>query len=358
MRTPVVLITGIDPGPMAAVAVGLQWDLPNAVVVRHHIDVERQVLERVVSDVSGVIEREDIELEHACVSCAIREDVVPTIERCARDGRWKTVLAHLPLGAEAGQVCSVMAWDTRLARHVRVASVVTALAGEDLVEDLLGDQLLHERGRHSSEEDSRGVGEVACGMVEYADVVVVTAPGEATALDLVRTLARPDATVVPGSEFVEAAHVAGQLHSHPRTNAWASPLATPELGPVASPSVWRLELSSPRAFHPERLLADLERLGAGRHRSRGCFWLPTRPGHALVWDGAGGQLSIGTGEAWGRRTPLTRIVIAGVGTAPAHLADAFEELLVRPDEALLANRGWDTSEDGFEPWLGEIRESA
>jgi G3E family GTPase len=354
MRTPVVLITGVDPEPMAAVAVGLQWDLPNAVVVRHHIDVERQVLQRVVSDVSGVVEREEIELEHACVSCAIREDVVPTIERCARDGRWKTVLAHLPVGAEAGQVCAVMAWDTRLARHVRVASVVTALAGEDLVEDLLGDALLYERGRHSSEEDARGVGEVACGMVEYADVVVVSAPGSTTGLDLVRTLARPDATVVAGSEFVEAAHVVGSLHDHTRTSAWTSPLATPELS--ATPSgIWRLELSSPRAFHPDRLLADLERLGAGRHRSRGCFWLPTRPDRAVVWDGAGGQLSIGTGEPWGRRTPLTRLVLVGVGTPPAHLGAAFEQLLVRPGEALLDGRSRHVAEDGFEPWLGEIR---
>lgn len=358
MRTPVVLITGVDPEPMASVAVGLQWDLPNAVVVRHHIDVGRQVLERVVSDATGVVERDEIELEHACVSCAIREDVVPTIERCARDGRWKTVLAHLPVGAEAAQVCSVMAWDTRLARHVRVSSVVTALAGRDPVEDLLGDALLRERDRHSSEDDSRGVGEVACSMVEYADVVVVTAPGETTGLDLVRTLARPDATVVPGSEFVEAAHVTGSLHQHTRTSEWTSPLSTPALPPVASPHVWRLELTSPRAFHPDRMLDQLEGLGGGRHRSRGCFWLPTRPGHAQVWDGAGGQLSIGTGEPWGRRTPITRIVLVGVGTAPAHLPEAFEEMLVRPDEALLGNRSWNVAEDGFEPWLGEIREIA
>jgi G3E family GTPase len=354
----VVLVTGVDPEPMAAVTVGLQWDLPGTVAVRHEIDVDRQVLTRVVSDAAGVVDQEEIELEHACVTCAIREDVVPTLERLARDGRWSSVLAHLPVGAEADQVCTVVALDTRLARHLRIVAVVAALSGRDLVEDLLGDALLRERGLHSSVEDARGVGEVGCAMVEYADVVAVTAPGTPEGLDLVRTLARPDATVVAGSEHLTGAEVLDRRHDHTRTNAWTSPLTTAELPPVASPLVWRAELTSPRAFHPDRLLEQLERIGAGRHRSRGCFSLPTRPGHAAVWDGAGGQLCIGTGDPWGRRTPQTRIALTGVGTAPAHLTEAFEEMLVRPEEALPTEHSWRVTEDGFEPWLGEIRRVA
>ena len=126
MRTPVTLITGVEPEAMAATMVSLLWDMPQAVAVRHHIDVGRQLLVRTVSDATGVIEHEEVKLEHACVSCAIREDVIPTLDRVARDGRWTSILAHLPVGATADQICAVSSRDRQVARTLRVSSVVTA----------------------------------------------------------------------------------------------------------------------------------------------------------------------------------------------------------------------------------------
>lgn len=358
MRTPVILVTGVDPDAMAATLIGLSWDLPRAVAVRHEIDPEREVLTRTVSDATGVLERAEIELEHACVSCALREDVGPTIERLARDARWETVVACLPAGAEAEQIGNVVAWDTRLQRYLRIAAVVAALTGESVVDDLLGEDLLCERRWHSGSEDRRGVGEVGCAMVEYADVVVLTGSPDGIAVDLVRALARPDAATVTGSENLDAARLVAGPHEHTRTTAWSEPLLSAEIPALGSSGAWRLALTSPRAFHPQRLLEDIERLGGGRHRSRGSFWLPSRPGQLLVWDGSGGQLSIGAGEAWGRRLAQTRLIITGVGVEPAHLREAFDHLLITPEEALLEQPVGRVGEDGFEPWLGSIRDIA
>jgi len=357
MRTPVVLVTGVDPDAMAATLVGLAWDLPRAVAVHHWIDPHRQVLTRTVSDANGVVETEEIQLDHACVSCALREDVVPTIERLARDGRWESVLACLPVGAEAEQVDFVVASDTRLQRHVRIAAVVVALDGETVVDDLLGDDLLRERDRHSGPDDGRGMGEVGCAMVEYADVAVLTGRPDPTGTDFVRALLRTDAEVVAGSENLDAARLVAGPHDHARTRAWVDSAFEVPVPPLASASVWRVELVSPRAFHPQRLLDDIERLGGGRHRTRGAFWLPTRPGEIQVWDGSGGQLSIGTDGRWGRRVPRTRLLFTGVGVEPVHLRDAFEELLLAPQEALL-DPARPVVEDGFEPWLGAIEHIA
>jgi len=305
MRTPLVVLTGVDPDAMDGAMVSLSWDLPHAVAVRHRIDPASQVLTRVVSDAGGVLEHEQIALEHACVTCALREDILPTLERLARDDRWSSIVACLPTATEANQLSTALTRDRRLARHLRLSTVIAALGSERLVEDLLGDDLLHEHGLHTNPGDERGLGEVACAQIEYADVLVLADEPEAKASDLVRALARPDALLLTGADQIDGNDVAARRHQHKRTTAWSSPVLDTEVPTLGDSRAWRLELSSPRPFHPERLLDQIERLGAGRHRSRGCFWVPTRPGAVQEWAGAGGQLSIGHHSTWDRRPPLT-----------------------------------------------------
>ncbi len=108
-KVPAILVSGIAEQPMAAATIALQWDLPSAVVVRHDVDPEREVLTRTVSDLTGLLEEVEIDVDHACVSCAIRNDVVPTLERLAAAGRWGALIAHLPITADPVQVCRAVA---------------------------------------------------------------------------------------------------------------------------------------------------------------------------------------------------------------------------------------------------------
>lgn len=358
MRTPLVVVTGVDPVAMDTTMLSLSWDLPQAVAVRHRIDPHSQVLTRTVSDATGVLEQEQVQLEHACVSCALREDILPTLERLARDGRWSTIVSGLPHGTEAGQLAHALSTDTRLARHLRLSAVLAAVGTRDVARDLLSDDLLRERDLHSNPGDDRGVGEVACAQVEAADLVVLDGEVGAEEHDLVRALARPDVAVVTGAVEVDVAALVSGRHDQARTHAWCSPELETVVPALESPHAWRLDLCSPRPFHPDRLLDQVERLGSGPFRSRGSFWLPTRPGSLLEWSGSGGQLSVGAYSLWGRRTPVTRLVMTGLGTAPDRLAAAFEDVLLTPTEALLDRRTWDVAEDGLEPWLGDIRDVA
>jgi G3E family GTPase len=358
MRTPLLVVTGVDPVAMDATLIGLAWDLPRAVSVRHRIDPHSQVLTRTVSDLNGVIEQEQIQLEHACVSCALREDILPTLERLARDPRWGTIVAGLPTATEAGQLAHALGTDGRLARHLRLSAVLAAVGTSDVARDLLSDDLLRERDVHTNPGDDRGVGEVACAQIEFADLVVLDADPGAEASDLVRALARPGVPVVTGADQLDAGAIIEQRHSSATANAWCSPELDADLPVLAEGNAWRLDLCSPRPFHPDRLLDQIERLGTGPFRTRGSFWVPTRPGDMLEWSGAGGQLSIGSYRPWGRRTPTTRLIYTGLGAAPGELAAAFEDILLTPTEALLDQRSWDVLEDGLEPWLGAIRDVA
>ncbi len=359
LTTPVVLVTGVAPDAMAAATLALQFDLPHAAVVQHTLDVDTQRLTRVVSDLTGVVENVHHDLAHACVGCALREDIVPTLERLARSRRWGAIVVHLPVAAEALQVCRVVEQRPSPAPHVQIAAVVAAVDGEHVVQDLIGDDLLRDRGLHTSEDDDRGVGETSAAQVEYADTIVSSGTLERPSRDLLRTLARPDATLLQDPSDLDGPRLAdGTAHVHRRTERWVDVVRRYSLPDVESEEVWRLDLQSDRPLHPGRLLAEIQRLGGGPRRSRGCFWLPSRPGDVCVWDGAGGQVSIGTASPWGLRDPLTRIVVTGLDDGAEEIREAFESCLLSDVEIKHRGTFWEVAEDGLEPWLGPIRRAA
>lgn len=291
-RTPVVLVTGIDEDVMAGVTLALQWDLPSAVSVRHEVDPDREVLIRIVADVDGLIERTEFNVAHACVSCAIREDVVPTLERLAASGRWSAVVAQLPVTAESVQVCRYLESAPSAFAHVAITAAVVALDSDTIRADLLGDDLLIERGLRVRPEDVRGVAEVACAMVEYADLVALSGPVEPAEAELTATIARPGVAIME-SASIDAATLLAGLHRHDESEAWVHVVRREELTFSPSAGTWVLDFRSDRPFHPQRLRDRIEALGRGSRRSRGCFWLPSRPGQVCQWDGAGGMVSIG-----------------------------------------------------------------
>ncbi len=326
---PVILISGIDFEPMAMTTIGLQWDLPRAVVLRHELNPEHETLICTVSDARGLLERVEVSLEHACVFCALREDVIPTLERLAATGIWDSIIAQLPLTAETTQVCRVIGYEPTAAPHVRIAASLVALSGPDVGEDLLGEDTLTDRELPVRDDDDRGVAEVASAMVEYADAVVVTDRLAAHDRDVIQAIARPDATIVQDTAELDSAALVRGIHHHDHSESWVDVVRR---GPLPTPpehsAAWTLDFRSERPFHPDRLRERIEDLGGGRYRSRGCFWLPSRPHQICQWDGAGGMLSVGTCERWEGGGQLTRIVVVGTDSGRERLADAFRDCLL------------------------------
>ncbi|MET0822340.1 MAG: GTP-binding protein [Aeromicrobium sp.] len=355
--TPLVLLAGLDADAMAHTMIALQWDAPHAVTVRHTIDVEAQRLTRLVSDVDGVVEHVHVDLDHACVGCALREDIMPTLERLADDGRWGTIIAHLPIASGAEQVCAILAHDQVLSSKLHVAAVLAVVNGPSARDDVLGDDLLRERALHTSVEDTRGVAEVQAALVEYADTVVVVGEIDETDRDVLRMLMRPGTRDVIDHLAIDTAAIVGAHRRHDDAEAWVAPGHDAHVGLLEAGDAWTVELRSDRPFHPERLMSNLEALGGGARRSRGCFWLPTRHDQVCEWDGAGGQLSVGPCQH-GTTEPHTRLLVTGIGAGRDELVATFRACLLT--DAELAERGsiWECREDGFEPWLGPTRQPA
>lgn len=351
---PLTVVASLNPVLRDLATASIVCDVPGTVVLRYDLGPStRDGLRRVVSDLSGVLEDVTLDLEHACLGCAQREDILPTIEAVAASGRWEHLVLALPVTADPVPVVAALTADAG-DLGVTLHGVLAVVDATTLTEDLFGDDLLAERGRALTEEDERSLGEALASQLDAADLVLTDTPLTSAAQTLVLHVCGLDVATFHLDE------VAGQ----DLTQRWRWPgstrydLRTATRPAVAdTPQVWTVELSSPHPFHPQRLLERIEDLGTGRLRARGTFWLPTRPRTTCAWDGAGGQLCIGDIGEWETEQPHTRLVVTGTDPATRErLAAAFDDVLLTEEE--LRRQDWWTVEDGFEPWLGPLEPSA
>jgi len=359
--TPLLVLATVDPLLRDAVAFGVVVDRPRTVVLRHDIldGPDGGGIRRVVADATGVVEDVVVPLEHACLSCAVREDAVPTLARLARDPRWDAVLLALPVAAESLPVTRALGAAARRGgalRSLRLAGVVAAVDLAVFEEDLLGDDLLDERGLALTEDDARSVGEALAAQVGHADVVLVAGdPAEhPVASDLLDHVRAADGRRVDGVYTADVGALLAGSHDTRAGDRRLDPrYAAPAPGAPTGHGVWTLDLRADRPLHPERLVAEVARLGRGRHRSRGRFWVPSRPDSVCVWDGAGGQLAVGELGTWGGQEPVTRLVFTGVEDVRADLLAAFEDVLLTAAEHARGLHPWLGADDVLAPWLGD-----
>ena len=353
--TPVAIVTAIDPILRDALTGGALLDRPGAVALRYEVDHETEALHRLVLDAGGVIEDERVELEHPCVSCAMREDAVAVLGRLASDPRIDAVLLAPPISADPSVVAGTLVpfqgrW------HLSAAAAV--LEARHVIDDLLGDMTLAERGLQWAAEDERSVGEALAAQIEYSDLVIVEGgeaeEGSPAGLELVEHLRSPEQLLLTSMHVLEPRLLLGGALDHTGALRRRDVRHVEAYGGPTEHGTWTLDLASDRPFHPERFLEDIELLGAGRMRGRGRFWVPDRPGTICQWDGAGGQVSIGSVHESGRELPTTRLVITGIDPEDLpRVRDAFARCLLTQEEWTAGLAPWLGAEDRLSPWLGE-----
>ncbi|WP_051815366.1 GTP-binding protein, partial [Glycomyces tenuis] len=183
LRPALTILTGFSPCAVLAAADMLIEADPAVIVVAHDLTglADGGRLHRIVRDGRGVIEDAHVTLEHGCVSCTLREDVLPALVRLARTHPGRDLVLALPPAVEPESVASVCSWCLVEGRPVtdavRLDSVVAVCDAETLLETLDSPDDLADRSLQAADDDTRGVAEVAARQIEYADTVVLWAPG-------------------------------------------------------------------------------------------------------------------------------------------------------------------------------------
>ncbi len=305
-RTPVVIVAGLAAAAAHDVA-GALLDLHTAVVHHDLAQLPRGVLVRRIR--RGTDDGTTaVQLAHGCVSCTLREELLPLLRSLATAADVHRIVLHLDPTMEPETVCWALAHmvidGDRVADVVTVQAVLTVLDAACWLADATGDQGLAQRRLAAGLEDNRTVAQLAVGQVEFADAVVVA--GAAADVDTAR---RTDAVLdrlVPVAPRVRAARldVAALLAAVPpnsrrgRVDDSHAVLAH-FLHPLHEEhGVGTVFFGARRPFHPGRLHDALQVLLQGVVRVRGRMWVATQPGEALALESAGGGLRIAQAGRW------------------------------------------------------------
>ncbi|WHT20107.1 GTP-binding protein [Crossiella sp. CA-258035] len=382
-RTSLVLVAGLAAEHATAVADRFAAD-PGTVVLHHDLrEVTHGVVVRRLRH--GALDAtETLELAHGCVSCTLREDLLPLVLRLTQAPDVRRIVLHCDRALEPEAVCwalqHVVIDGRTVDEVVYLDAVLTVVDAETWFADATGDLELSERGLGASADDERTIAQVAVSQVEFADLLVLagSAPDAWTAartdavldrlaplaprirlgdLDPVRCL-----DLVPGNARrgeIDDAH-APLLRGQPPLSAESGVQVT--------------VFSQRRPFHPDRLHEALDFLLDGVVRARGRVWVASQPDVALWLETAGGGLRIGHAgpwlaaiEDWSGIDPDRRamadliwdpyygdrsqdLFVLSHTAVPGEIVEALESALLTDEELAEGQEAWLAYEDPFGSW--------
>ncbi|MEU0667640.1 GTP-binding protein [Streptomyces lavendulocolor] len=291
----VALVGGLHSGARAAAVERLLTTVPGSVALHHDLTgaAERGTVTRTVRDATGVLSTDETPLVNDCACCALREDLVPELQRLADAGLTRLAVVELWDSVEPKAMAEVVA-----AAGLTVGSVITAVDPALLLPCLGNGDDLADAGLAAAATDRRTVADTFARQLEYAPVLAVLDGPDADDEDraLLAQL-HPTARRVPlpGGDLAAAALAGFDVEAAAAAQHPACALLPQEADAHGVGTyVWHRR----RPFHPERLYAALEDLCCAAARSRGRFWLADRPDTLLAWDAAGGALCVEPTGPW------------------------------------------------------------
>ncbi|MFD3675656.1 CobW family GTP-binding protein [Streptomyces sp. NPDC058613] len=297
MNLPVVIVGGLHSDARKEVVDRLLRTVPGSVALHHDLaTAPAGTVRRLVRDASGELSRGEAPLVNDCACCALREDLVPELERLAADGTTRLAVVELWDSVEPKAMAEVVT--AHGGDALDLTGVITAVDPALVLPYLVNGDDLAEVGLAAAATDQRTVGDTWARQLEYAPVLALVDSEAANDEDraLLAQL-HPTARRVPAAsgELARAAFAGFDVETAAAAQHPACALLPQEAEEAGVTTfVWHRR----RPFHPERLYDALEDLCCAAARSRGRFWLADRPDTLLAWDAAGGALCVENAGPW------------------------------------------------------------
>jgi G3E family GTPase len=320
------------------------------------VNIDSQLVEN--QQVLSRTEEKLVEMSNGCICCTLREDLMIEVERLALENRFDYLLIESTGISEPVPVAQTFSFASEdgsldLSRFAYVDTMVTVVDCFNFFKDFGSAETLAQLKVGNDETDNRPLVNLLTEQVEFANVIVLNKT-DLVATENVQLLKAMIKKLNPDAVFIESEF--GKIDPLSILNTkrfdyakaeqsagWLKELEkngnhTPETEEYGMSSfVFRSETP----FHPERFFNYVnERFPNNVIRSKGFFWLASRPLDALLWSQAGGSLRYETAGSWANQAKQELVFIG---------QDMDKDLIIKQLEKCLL-RDWE-----IEDWkTGEV----
>lgn len=256
-----------------------------------------------------------VEMSNGCICCTLREDLMIEVERLAKENRFDYLLIESTGISEPIPVAQTFSFiddenNIDLSKFSYVDSMVTVVDAFNFFNDFGSPETLIDRNLTDIDGDDRTIVNLLVDQVEFANVIIlnkvdlVTKDHVGILKSAIRKL-NPSSKIIETSfskidpkeilntrlfDFDEAEQSAGWIEE---LNKESHTPETDEYG--ISSFVYRTK----KPFDPVKFWNYVEfHFPNSIIRSKGLFWLASRPKQALIWGQAGGSLKADSAGVW------------------------------------------------------------
>ncbi|HEX8594162.1 MAG TPA: zinc metallochaperone GTPase ZigA [Pseudomonas sp.] len=335
-----------------------------------------------------------IEMSNGCICCTLREDLLKEVSRLAQDGRFDYLLIESTGISEPLPVAETFTFRDEagksLADMARLDTMVTVVDGVNFLLDYQAAESLETRGQTLGDDDERSITDLLIEQIEFADVILISK------IDLISASEREELTAILQRLNAEAEvipMVMGELalakilntgrfdfERASRAPGWLKELRGEHVPETEAYGIASTVYRARRPFHPERFFRFIDREWTNGKllRSKGFFWLASKPKDAGSWSQAGGLMRHGFAGRWWRFVPVTQwpedeestaaimqtwssqtgdcrqeLVFIGQNIDFGQLTAELDNCLLNDAEMELGIDGWRALPDPFGSWHDE-----
>ncbi len=256
-----------------------------------------------------------VEMSNGCICCTLREDLMIEVERLAKENRFDYLLIESTGISEPVPVAQTFSFVDEengidLSRFSYVDTMVTVVDAFNFFNDFGSPETLMDRKLTNIEEDYRTIVNLLTDQIEFANVIILNKTDLVTKehLGVLKAAIKklnPSAQIIESSfskvdpkrilntklfNFEEAEQSAGWIEE---LNKGEHTPETEEYG------ISSFTYRSKKPFDPVRFWSYVQKkFPSTVIRSKGLFWLSSRPQQAMVWSQAGGSLRADSAGVW------------------------------------------------------------
>lgn len=260
-----------------------------------------------------------VEMSNGCICCTLREDLLEEIERLAHEGKYDYLVIESTGISEPLPVAETFTFADEdgksLSEISRLDSMVTVVDALNFLKDYDEAKFLNEVGESLGEEDERSVADLLVEQVEFADILLISKTDLVSEQELARLKSilqtlNTEAIQIPiehGKVPLDKVLNTGRFSFEraQQSPGWLKEMRGEHVPETEEFGISSFSYEARRPFDPQKFYDFIHSKDiAGKLiRSKGFFWLATRPQLAGSWSQAGGMARYGAAGLFWKAVP-------------------------------------------------------